>query len=154
VAEDAEDVFDLMGAVGDLQLLHDPRGSLERVGEAEQPRDQVWLRAVLLEIEHTLSQLLQQLAGLDPEIAQRVAGHRVHAASCGFTRRSRSLDSPANCDAVCNVWLELASVSRDACAMLAIAMLTCSTAVICCLVESSISRAASVVVPTRPAICV
>ena len=72
---------------------------------------------------------------------------------CGWMMRSRSFDSAAICDAVCSVWPALASVSIDACATLAIATLTCSTAVVCCLVDSSISRAASVVVATRSAIC-
>src|SRR5439155_1150043 len=59
----------------------------------------------------------------------------------------------ASCDEVCRTWLELASFSLVACAALVIATLTCSTAEDCCLVDSSISRAASVVVTTRSAIC-
>ena len=64
--------------------------------------------------------------------------------------RSRSFDSAASCDTVCSVWPALVSVSFDAWATLAIATLTCSTAVACCLVDSSISRAASVVVDDQP----
>ena len=63
------------------------------------------------------------------------------------------LRNAAICDTVCSVWPALVSVSFDACATFAIATFTCSTAVVCCLVDSSISRAASVVVVTRPAIC-
>ncbi len=56
--------------------------------------------------------------------------------------RKRSLESAANCDAVSSVWPELASVSFEAWDTLAMATFTCSTAVVCCLVDSSISRAA------------
>ena len=65
---------------------------------------------------------------------------------CGWMMRSRSFDKLASCDTVCSVWPALVSVSIVAWVTLAIATLTCSTAVVCCLVESSISRAASVVV--------
>ena len=70
-----------------------------------------------------------------------------HAAASRLDEPQRGrATASASCDAVCSVWPELASVSRVACATLAMATLTCSTAVACCLVQSSISRAASVVV--------
>ena len=53
-------------------------------------------------------------------------------------------------DDVCNVCVELASVSRAAWDTLTTAMFTCSTAVVCCFVLSSISFAACDVVTTRP----
>src|SRR5471032_914441 len=73
--------------------------------------------------------------------------------ACGCTRRRRSIDRPASCDAVCRICAELVSVSWVACATSATAMRTWSAAVACCLVDSSISRTASVVVPTRSEIC-
>src|SRR5665213_3667927 len=72
----------------------------------------------------------------------------VQAALRLSTKRSNSRDVEASSDAVWMVCPADASVSRVAWATLEIAMLTCSTAVACCLVESSISRAASVVVAT------
>ena len=51
---------------------------------------------------------------------------------------------------VCIVWVELVSVSFAAWVVLAIATLTCSTAVVCCWVLSSIARTDSVVVATSP----
>ena len=38
------------------------------------------------------------------------------APACGCTSRNRSRESPASCDAVCSVWLELTSVSLVVCA--------------------------------------
>ncbi len=67
--------------------------------------------------------------------------------------RCNSRDSPASCEAVCSVCAELVSDSCVACATSVTATRTCSAAVACCLVESSISRAASAAVITMPAIC-
>jgi hypothetical protein len=66
--------------------------------------------------------------------------------------RVRFSESAASWDAVCSVCAALVSVSFEAWATLTMAMFTCSTADACCLVDSSISRAASVVVVTRPEI--
>src|SRR5215813_14056219 len=114
--------------------------------------DDLRAAAPLLQVEHALAQRVAQLARLDAEIFVRVLGHP-HALACGRMRRMRSRDSPLSSVAVCRVWLALVSASFVARATLAMAMLTCSTALDCCLVDSSISLAASVVVPTMPAIC-
>ena len=135
------------------RLLDHPRRALERVREAQQPATRSGAAGALLELEHALAELLEQLARLDAEVAVGILGHRLTPCACGWTRRSRSLRERRQLGGGLQRLTELASVSRVACATLAIATLTCSTAVVCCLVDSSISRAASVVVATSPAIC-
>ena len=55
----------------------------------------------------------------DPPLVVHLQMLRASPAAC--TRRSRSRDSAASCEAVCSVWPELASVSRVAWATLAMA---------------------------------
>ena len=131
--------------VGDLGLPHHPGRALERVREPQQPGHQIG-PGLLVQLQHARRELVDQLARLDPEVPQRVAGHQ-RAARCRPARAGHPTGRPA-ATAVCRVCPALASVSRVARAMSTTATLTCSTAVVCCLVDSSISRAASVVVAT------
>src|SRR5690606_35287885 len=102
----------------------------------------------LFELERALAQLREQLARFDAKIFVRISRHFQAA---GLTNLSKLFESDASSAAVPSVCPELTSVSLLACATLAIATFTCSTAVDCCLVDSSISRAASVVVATSEA---
>src|SRR5260221_10422043 len=130
-------------------MLDDSRGALEGMREPKHVCDELGI-STLLEIEQTLAQLIDDLARFDPEVLVRIGSHHPVLAC---TIMKRSFDSAASCDDVCSVCAALASVSWVAWATLVIAILTCSTAVACCLVDNSISRAASVVVPTRLEIC-
>src|SRR5262249_38217399 len=134
----SERVLQLVREVGDLAVADDSSGALERVGEPEHARDELGGDA-LLGIGQALGEPGEDLAGLDPEVLVAILRHQL-AFFC--TISSRLVESPASCDAVWRVWVALASVSRVAPAAPVIAWLTCSTAVACCLVDSSISRAA------------
>ena len=115
------------------------------MGQAQQPRHRVGGRHALLEVERSLTELVQELPRLDAEVLVAVSGPSIYHAHLRLHEAKQIFESNASCDAVCCVWPELASVSFDAWATFPIATFTCSTAVICCLVDSSISRAASVV---------
>src|SRR5690606_4783368 len=121
--------------------------SLERVRVAKELDSTAFVRATAPR-QQIGPHRIEELACLDPEVAVGVARcvHECDAAGC--TRSASSLESVASSDAVCRVWLELVSDCLGVCATLAIATFTCSTAVACCFVLSSISRAASVVVAT------
>src|SRR5689334_7351291 len=143
-----EHILERVRVVGDLLLAYDARRALEGVREPQQPRHRRRV-PVLVEFQHAGADLVDQLPGLDPEVAQRVRCHQRRPVP---TSSSRSLDSVARCAAVCLVCTALTSVSRVTRAVLAAAPFTCSTAEVCCLVESSISRVASLVVATSCAI--
>src|SRR5690606_23748976 len=104
-------------------------------------------RSPRLQGEDPRRQLVQELPTLDPEV---LVGVRVHAVAGPrlLIMRARLLASVVSSFAVCRVCPLLISLSFDAWATFEIATLTCSTAVACCFVESSISLAASLVVFT------
>ncbi len=60
-----------------------------------------------------LTELVKDVPRLDAKILVAVL-RQIYTPICGRTRRSRSLESRASCEAVCWVWPELASVSFDA----------------------------------------
>ena len=67
-------------------LLDDARRALERVREAQQARHQLRAGVALLELEHALAELVEQLARLDPEVLVGILRHRLQAARCAPAR--------------------------------------------------------------------
>src|SRR5262249_27982608 len=132
VAVGREQVLDGVGQLGDARLAHDARRALERVGQAQQVARDLGAAAALLPVQPAAAQLVDELAGLDAE--EPVWILRAHALAGGRMSRVSSRDSPVSWVAVASVCPALASVSRVALATLAMATLTCSTAVDCCLV--------------------
>ena len=64
-----------MSPFGDLRLLDNAGGALERMGQPEQPLGQGWATAALFEIESACRKLIEQIARLEPEIFVRVLRH-------------------------------------------------------------------------------
>jgi len=95
-----------------------------------------------------LVESLQEFPCFDSEVLVLVFRHSSGTRVC-LNKPDQIARQSASCPAVCSVWPELTSVSFAAFATLETATLTCSTAVACCLVLSSISLAAAVVVPSN-----
>src|SRR5690606_9148879 len=119
-----------------------------RVGVPQQAAHGFRVGTALLDLQDALTERLEELLRFDAKVAVGILDHRGLHERCERTRRSSSSDNVASCAAVWRTCCELVSVSRVVWATLPMAMLTCSTAVACCLVESSISLPASVVDPT------
>ena len=75
IAERRQRVLDRVRPIGDLRLLDDAGGALERVGEAQQALHRAGAAAALLELEHALRELIEQLARLEPKVSVRVLRH-------------------------------------------------------------------------------
>ncbi|MEI9985904.1 MAG: hypothetical protein WDN69_23600 [Aliidongia sp.] len=66
-----------MGMIGDLGLAHDPCRALERMRQTQQALHQRGRGSAILEVEHALPALVEQLAGFEPEIFIRVRRHPI-----------------------------------------------------------------------------
>src|SRR5262249_24734392 len=150
VAVRREGVLQGVGQVGDWTEPDDPRRALERVGDAEERADGLSTGPAPLELDGAAGERLREPARLDPEVLERSPGHRRRADS-ERTSRLRSRESVASWLDVWSVCVVATSDSRAAWAMPATATLTCSTALACCRVESSISCAAWVETTTDSA---
>ena len=140
--------------VGDLRLLDHARRALQRVRQPQQLRHVARPPARRCSSSSVpLPELLQELARLDAEVLVGIAAPWRQRLGAHQAQQARATASPA-ATTVCSVCAELASVSRVACATFAIATLTCSTAVACCLVRQlDLARRLGGGARPAPAIC-
>ena len=138
--------------LGDLDLLDHPRGTLQGVGQAQQARDHLPRPAAPARARAApLAEPLQQLAGLDAEVLVGILRHRVRPPASGRISRARSFDSLVSwrrglqrlAGAGLGLLGGLGDVGHRDVHLLDRGGLLLGA-------DSSISRAASVVVPTRP----
>src|SRR5690606_6505920 len=125
----------------------DARGAFQRVRGAEQTPNAVGVELTALQTDQPLFEHREEVARLDAEVAEPVLLHAARALGVCTSLASRS-ERLSISPAVWTVCPAPISASRVAAATFATATVTCSTAVVCCWVESSISRAAWVVVAT------
>ncbi len=68
-------ILGLVGQGGDLGLLHHPSRALQRVGEAQELRDQLGIHGAFLQPQHPAAQLVDQIVALDAEVLVGVGLH-------------------------------------------------------------------------------
>jgi hypothetical protein len=66
--------FERVCRIGKPALPYDPRCALERVRGAQEPGDQLRVRTPF-QVQYALTDLVDELARLDPEVPQRILGH-------------------------------------------------------------------------------